>query len=85
MNRKTAELIPANYRREILLTNMIKNAVAIGSDPNMYYLFTVWNNHVEKVDAGCNSCYVRVLDNWKGILPDLIELEKEESLLNSVV
>jgi hypothetical protein len=79
--------IPEEYRREILLLNMIGQAQAVASDPSMYYLFTVWKNHVENtsdLSMECNACLVRVLDNYKQLLPVFVDLERDNQLLQAV-
>jgi hypothetical protein len=84
--RQIAEQIPAEYRREILLTNMIGKAQANGADPMMTYLATIWKNYFEPdLQLTCSQCYVRVLQNWKGIEWELVKLEREARLLNTIV
>jgi hypothetical protein len=79
-----AVLIPAQYRKEILLTNMISKAQAVAGDVSMYYLFTVWKNYVEPtVSESCNLCYARVLESYKWLQDVFVQLEKEENLLNA--
>lgn len=83
--RQIAEQVPAEYRREILLTNMIGRAQAHGADATMVYLVTIWRNYFEpSLDMGCGQCYVRVLNNWKNIEWELAKLEREAGLLNSI-
>jgi len=78
-----ARLIPPEYRREILVTNMITTAVATSTDANMHYLCTIWSNYVEPGwTPDCNLCCSRVLTNYKNMIDELIQLEKESQLLN---
>lgn len=81
-----AALIPAEYRKEILLTNMISNAQAIAGDRSMGYLFTIWKNYIEPgISESCNMCYARVLNNYKGLQDAFVQLEKDANLLNEVI
>jgi hypothetical protein len=86
MNLKTiAKMIPEDYRKEILLTNMIGTAIASTSDSSMMYLGKVWKEYVapeEKLD--CGLCLERVLNNYRQLQPIFIELEKESKLLDSI-
>lgn len=87
--KQLAAQIPAEYRREILLTNMIGMAVPSqhskqNKDP-MYFLFTYWKVYINPDEkADCNLCYTRILNNYKSMLPVLIELEKEANILKEV-
>lgn len=78
-------LIPDEYRKEILLTNMINKAQAVEGDVVMNYLFTVWKNYVEPtIIVTCNLCLARVLDNYKALQETFIQMEKESQLLKEV-
>lgn len=79
-----AKLIPAEFRKEILLQNHIQNAVAIQSSEPMYYLMVIWKEYVEPgIKITCNACYERVLKNYRQLEPVFIELEKQDNLLNN--
>lgn len=83
--RQIAELIPAEYRKEILELNMIENAVANDTNQSMHYLVVIWKNYVEpNFEPDCNLCRGRVLKNFRGLKSELIELEKEHNLLKSL-
>lgn len=86
MNYRTiAEKIPDEYRSKILHDNMIDTAQAHASDRFMSYLVTIWKNYLEPdIDLTCGQCYLRVLTNYKNILPEIVRLEKEKNLLNSL-
>lgn len=86
MNYRTiAQMIPAEYRSEILLTNMINTAQAHAGDRSMVYLVTIWKNYLEPdLDMTCGQCYSRVLASWKTIVGELIVLERESNLLNYI-
>lgn len=82
--RQIAELIPAEYRREILELNMIDNAIATNTDATMGYLGVIWKNYIEPdFSPDCNLCYGRVLTNFKQMKKTLCELEQESQLLKS--
>lgn len=82
--RKIAELIPAEYRREILELNIIASAVARAGDQSMFYLITIWKNYVEEdFEPDCNLCMSRVLTNFKNLKDTLVAMEKESQLLKS--
>lgn len=85
--REIAQRIPAEYRKEILETNIITKAQASAMDVSMVYLFIIWRNHVEPnndLSLECGLCITRILDNFKQLLDTLVELEKESRLLNSL-
>ncbi|HRA42318.1 MAG TPA: hypothetical protein PLV31_01345 [Gammaproteobacteria bacterium] len=80
-----AALIPAEYRTEILEMDMIANAQPTNTCSTMHYLATIWKNYIEPTFTGdCNLCYSRVLNNYKQLLPTLIDLEKQAKLMNAV-
>lgn len=80
-----AKLIPADYRKEILQTNIIMNAMAHSGDSSMLYLGTIWKNYVvPEEDLSCGICLERILKNFRELQPILIELEKESNLLESL-
>jgi len=82
-----ASLIPAEYRREILQTNMISQAIANTADPSMYYLLNIWQTYVDpanKIDVGCGLCREQILNNYRGIQETLVTLEKQSQLLASL-
>jgi hypothetical protein len=83
--KQIAQLIPAEYRKEILDTNVIGSAQPVTGDPSMTYLGVIWKNYVapdEKLD--CALCLERILGNFKNLLPDIVALEKDRQLLESV-
>lgn len=85
MSKRIAELIPPEYRKEMLELNMIDTAVAQHGDNSMHYLATIWKNYVEKDFTGdCNLCLARVLDNFKAIKKHLVEMEKGSQLLGTL-
>jgi hypothetical protein len=82
---RIAQLIPPEYRKEILELNMIDTAIAQHTDTTMHYLAVVWKNYIEKdFKAECNFCLARVLKNMKSLKPILIRLELESKLLKQV-
>jgi hypothetical protein len=83
--KRIAELIPPEYRKEILELDMIGRAIGQTSDPTMHYLATIWTNYIEPDFTGdCNLCMGRVLDNFKQMKNILVEMEKEMNLLKQV-
>ncbi|HQW16466.1 MAG TPA: hypothetical protein PLG68_17155 [Niabella sp.] len=80
-----AAMIPAEYRKEILEMDMVANAHPTSTCNTMHYLATIWKNYIEPTFTGdCNLCYSRVLNNYKQLLPTLIDLEKQAKLMNAV-
>jgi hypothetical protein len=82
-----AARIPAEYRKEILETNMISRATASAADPSMSYLMNIWQTYVEPfeiIDMGCGFCKERILGNYRQLQPVLITLEKDSNLLKSL-
>lgn len=82
--QKMAELIPAEYRKEMLELEMIDRAIPNNTDTAMHYLGIIWKNYIEPgFDPTCNYCYARVLKNLKQLKPALVELETSSRLLNN--
>jgi hypothetical protein len=85
--QQIAGRIPAEYRKEILDTNMISQATANQADPSMFYLLTIWQNFVEPneiMDMGCGLCKERILKNYRELQATLVELEKQSKLLDAL-
>lgn len=85
--KQIADLIPAEYRKEMLDTNMISGAVASSADPSMYYLFVIWKNYVEPsvpLDINCTLCLTRILTNLQQMQEVFVGLERESQLLKSL-
>lgn len=76
--------IPAEYRKEILLTNMIAEAKATATDASMNYLGVIWKNYVAPEDLTCGLCLERILKNYRELLPVFVELEKQSNLLDQL-
>lgn len=67
--------------------NMVASAQAVSSNPSMFYLFTIWKNYIEPsvgLDAECGTCLTRILDNFKGLVPTFVELERQQQMLESL-
>lgn len=80
-----AKLIPAEYRKEILDTNMISTAASNRGNVEMQYLATVWKTNIEPdFKETCGICLTDLLRKLVAIQPYLIELEKESRLLDSL-
>lgn len=82
--RRTVLLIPKDRRDEIISKNIIANAVPLGSNAYMKFLFVLWYNYIEPNGQGsldCSFCLQNVLGNFKAMQDTIIELHKEEQLL----
>jgi hypothetical protein len=83
--QQIAELIPAEYRKEILEMNIIDEAQAVASNPSMQYLGVIWKNYVERdFDPQCGLCYTRVLENFQALKKTFLAMEQGPDLLNEV-
>lgn len=83
--RRIAQLIPAEYRKEMLELNMIDSAIAVAGDQAMHYLVVIWTNYIEyDFKPDCNLCRGRVLTNFKAMKKDLIELEQQSNTLKAL-
>lgn len=83
--KQIATMIPAEYRREILQTNMISQAIASNADTSMHYLGTIWKTYVSPdEDLGCGMCLERILNNYRQLQPILVEMEQESRLLDTI-
>lgn len=81
---KMAALIPAEYRKEMLDLEMIDKAIPNNTDASMHYLCVIWKEYIEPdFDPTCNLCYSRVLTNLRTLKPTLVEIEKQNRLLNN--
>lgn len=82
-----ASRIPAEYRKEILETNMISRATANSADASMAYLLQIWKTYVspdEVIDMGCGLCKERILTNYRQLQDTLVVLEKQSNMLNAI-
>jgi hypothetical protein len=83
--RDIAARIPAPYRKEILELNMIQTAQPIVTDASMEYLASIWKTYIAPHEnITCPLCLVRILDNYKGLVDILIDLEKQSRLLDAI-
>lgn len=83
--RDLACLIPSHIRKEILQRQVVELAM----DRNEYskYLFEVWFLYIDPhghKDWDCGFCRAKVKEDFSKILPDLLQIEKEQSLLDAV-
>lgn len=83
---KIAKRIPEQYREKLLADNIIYKAIAIPSDPHMKVLFSVWKTYIEpnntSLSMDCAYCLANILKNFKGLQDTLIELSKNDKLLD---
>lgn len=83
--QQIADLIPSEYRKEILEMNIVEEAQAVATNPSMQYLGVIWKNYVERdFDPQCGLCYTRVLDNFRALKKTFIAMEQGSDLLNDV-
>ena len=83
--REIAQMIPQEYRKEIIETGLIHSAIPTITNPSMNYLGIIWKNYVSpEEDLHCGLCLQRIIENYRQMEPILIQLEKERKLLNSV-
>lgn len=85
--KRIAALIPKEYRKEILELNIIEHSAFENGVPNgsMNHLIIIWKDYVEPdFKAECNRCITRMMDNYKALKPTLMEMHKEEKLLNEL-
>lgn len=84
-NEAWARKVPSVYRKKILEENKINNAVYYHS-PNeeMYYLAVIYKDYLDpNFNATCPKCYNTMMDVFRALLPEFIEIEKGEKLLNA--
>lgn len=79
-----ANLIPREYRDDILEKDMINKAQAVNSDNTMLYLHTIWKSYVDSMIGDCALCLQKVLNNYRQLQPVLISLAKNEKLLDGI-
>lgn len=81
-----AKLIPERYRDKLLEENIIYKAIAVPSDPHMKVLYTIWKTYIEpnntSLSMDCSYCLANILKNFKGLQDPLIELSKNDKLLD---
>jgi hypothetical protein len=85
--KEIARMIPAEYRHMILAQNAIYKAVAVPLDPHMQMLFTVWTNFINPgggLSLECTRCLGQMLDDYKKLQPEFINLEREAQLLDDL-
>lgn len=84
-----AKRIPHQVRSERILTGYdpIQNAVPVQANPHMLLLFEVWFTFIEPTKEkkyNCPVCLQNVLNNFREMKGDLIELEREYQLLKRI-
>lgn len=74
-----ATKIPDEVRSEMIRTDLINEAVISVSDPKMLALQDIWHDYIEphKEKVACYFCLQNIHRNFKAMLPDLLELERE--------
>ncbi|KAA5532660.1 hypothetical protein F0919_17925 [Taibaiella lutea] len=82
-----AMAIPKEYRNQILEENMIYKSIASASDRHMRILFTLWTQYVDphgENDLDCPMCVTNIFNNFKQLEPALIEIRKQEKILEEL-
>jgi len=87
--KQIARRIPDNVRSQIILSeeNPITKAVPVQVNYHMNLLFEVWFTFIEPNTTkkyNCPICLQNILDNFRQMQGALVELEKENQLLNSI-
>lgn len=87
--REIAIQIPDVVRSKRLLTesNPILNAVPVQTDYNMNLLYEVWYAFIEPgatKKINCPICLQNILNGFTEMYGELLQLEKEYQLLNSI-
>jgi hypothetical protein len=85
-NLAIAARIPDRVRSERLLveSDPIRTAIPVASNPELQLLFAIWYEFIEPKATGnmnCPYCLNNIVTNFKAMLPDLLELEREYQLL----
>jgi len=91
MYKELAKKIPDRIRSERLIieSDPIDNAQPVGSNFHMQLLFDIYAEFLfpwqkEDLDLGCSRCLNRIRNCFAEMKPHLIELEKQNKLLNGV-
>lgn len=81
-----ASKIPDEVRSEMLETNLIKEAELNSADPKINLLLDIWHDYIEphKEKTHCVFCMQNILNNFKAMLPDLVDLENKYRKMNSL-
>lgn len=89
--RSLAIRIPDEVRSERLLISQdpIGNAQPFGGNGAMQLLFAIWYEYIEpdkksESNMGCPFCIKNILDNFRAMKDELMLLEKEYLLLQSI-
>ena len=87
--RTIGQKIPDDIRslRLMIPADPIKQAVALPGTKDMQLLFAIWVEFIQpgvEQDIDCPKCVARILSNFREMKDELITLEKEYQLLNSL-
>lgn len=88
--RNIALKIPDRVRSERLLIDAdpIYNARPHASNKDMQLLFAIWSDFIEKKssdDMYCPICLRNILQNFREIKDELINIEKDYQLLKAII
>lgn len=89
-----AKRIPDDIRSQMLHGNYIFKAVANEQDAHMIMLFIIYANYIEpynpsykyadgRIIDACPICLTQILDKFKMLESYLIEMEKQQNLIES--
>lgn len=83
-----ARKIPDIIRERIICeADPVGNALNHAEDGNMQFLFSVWTTFIhpgKDEDITCWRCRGRIIEHFKVIKAELVELEKQHRLLKSL-
>lgn len=79
-----AAMIPPEYRTKVLTDNFIYKAAPISSDKHLRILAYIYQTFIDpaELDLDCSFCVTALLDKFKHLQPFLVELEREDKLLD---
>lgn len=89
-NYAAAKTIPPDFRKMLLDGNVIYKALAAAGDIQMNILVIIYNNYIftegEPIDMSnpCLTCLGKILDIFRLLQPELVNLEKENKLLQTI-
>ena len=84
-----AKKIPDQVRSEKLITETdpIAHALPNAGNKHMQLLYLVWYEFIEPASNGditCHTCCKRIIENFIAMKQDLVKLEREYKLLESL-
>lgn len=89
-NYLAAKQIPVKFRKKLLEENIIYKAIPAAGDIQMSVLVILYNTYIFTesepiaMDNPCLACLGKVLDIFKLLEPELVTLEKELKMMQSI-